>query len=161
VIYWRDVPHCIAKFVQSLETVFTGDKEIKIRKKTVAPAVGLATSAVAIAAPLPKPTEDWNEEAIKLLYDDCQSAMKLLENNSAIISGNYRQCLQRGRDTIIENIMEFVMDTEYFMKHSGSTEYQVYFPVFPQGLARFLHNIETVFTGDEELKSERRYGVKQ
>lgn len=178
---WKDVPHFMTKFLQQLETVFTGNEKMKIRNKILAPAVdrvsrsqidmgslkkwtapmhkdavvynetfwkpfrwvfpvkiwqqfigvasliaswtikasqeffrvlnpnilnffrqipspkspkdalavGVATSTENVL--LPEATEHWNRDDIKTLYNECQSAMKLLENNPAIKSEKYKQ----------------------------------------------------------------------
>lgn len=145
---WKDAPHCLAKFLQQLETVFTGNKEIKIRKKIRDP----AATSVAPVVSVPRPTEYWNEDDINTLFDECHFAMELLENNPAIISTEYKQCLQRGRDVIIENMLEFTMDPERFKKAAGSTEYLFYWRGAPAALEEFLHKSEAVFTRDEELQ---------
>jgi hypothetical protein len=157
-LYWKDVPHFMAKFLQQLETVFTGDTEIKIRKKMLAPAVGVATSADGMATsavgtvPVPNPTKDWNETDINILYKECESAMSLLEKNPARISEKYKQCLQRGRDVIMKNMMEIIMDPENFPKESNSSEYLVDWQRSPEALAMILHRSETVFRRDKELQ---------
>jgi len=38
---------------------------------------------MAINVRIQKPMEDWNEEAIKIFYYDCQIAVELLDNNYA------------------------------------------------------------------------------
>lgn len=148
---WKDAPHCLAKFLQQLESVFTGNKEIKIRKKIRDPAVRLATSVAPIVS-VPQPTEYWKEDDINTLFDECHFAMELLENNPAIISTEYKQCLQRGRDVIIQNMLEFTMDPESFKKEVGPTEYLFYWKGAPAALEEFLQKAEVVFTRDEELQ---------
>lgn len=145
---WKDAPHCLAKFLQQLETVFTGNKEIKIRKKIRDP----AATSVAPVVSVPRPTEYWNEDDINTLFDECHFAMELLENNPAIISTEYKQCLQRGRDVIIENMLEFTMNPERFKKEAESTEYLFYWKGAPAALEEFLQKLEDVFTRDEELQ---------
>jgi len=150
-LYWKDAPHFMAKFLQQLETVFIGDNEIKIRKKMLVPAVGVATSAVG-TVPVPKPTKDWNETDINILYKECESAMSLLEKNPAIISEKYKQCLQKGRDVIMKIMMKFIMDPENFPKDSTCSEYLVGWQRAPEALATILHRSETVFIVDQELQ---------
>lgn len=150
VLYWRDAPQGIAKFVQHLETVFTGDKEIKIRKKAS------VTNTAATKVRFPSPTCDWNEDEIEIIYGDCQNAMNVLVNNPAIMSEKYRQCLQRGRNAIIEAIMELIMNTSYFKMQYRSSKYVLYWRDAPQGLVRFLTRIESVFTHGEEFKIRRK-----
>lgn len=36
------------------------------------------------------------------MYEDCQCAMKSMENSS-LLSEEYKYCLQRGRDPVTEN----------------------------------------------------------
>lgn len=144
---WKDAPHFLAKFLQQLETVFTGNKEIKIRKKIRDPA---ATSVVPVV--VLRPTQYWKEDDINTLLDECRFAMELLQNDPAIISTEYKQCLQRGRDVIIQNMLEFTMDPERFKKAAGSTEYLFYWKGAPAALEEFLHKSEAVFTRDEELQ---------
>jgi len=135
VLYWRDAPEGIAKFLQHLETVFTEDE-----KKPFAPAETLP------ASPVPRPTSDWSSDEIKIMHGDCDDAMKVLETNPAIISEKYRQRLERGREAIIEAIMEFIMNTSYFKIQHGSSKYVLYWRDAPDGLAKFLKRIEIVFT---------------
>lgn len=138
VLYWRDAPEGIAKFLQHLETVFTEDE-----KKQLVPAAGVVMLA---ANPRPRPTSDWSSDEIKIMYSDCDDAMKVLETNPAIISEKYRQRLKRGRAAIIEAMMEFIMNTTYFKIQYGSSKYVLYWRDAPDGLAKFLKQIETVFT---------------
>jgi len=150
-LYWKDAPHFMAKFLQQLETVFIGDEEIKIRKKTLCPSVGMATSAVG-TVPVPKPTKDWNETDINTLYEECVSAVSLLEKNPAIISKKYKQCLQKGRDVIMKNMMEIIMDPEIFPKEPTSSQFVVRWPRANEALATILYRSETVFIVDQELQ---------
>jgi hypothetical protein len=141
----------MAKFLQQLETVFTGDKEIKIRKKILAPAVGVAISAV-VNVSVPTRTKYWKKDDIQTLYDECQSAMELLEKNPAIISEKYKQCLQKGRDVIMKIMMKFIMDPEIFPKEPMSSQFVVYWPHSHESLATILYRSETVFIVDQELQ---------
>jgi hypothetical protein len=150
-LYWKDAPHFMAQFFQQLETVFIGDEEIKIRKKTLFPAVGVATSADG-NIPVPKPTQDWNETDINTLYEECESAMRLLEKHPAIVSEKYKQCLQNGRDVIMKNMMEVIMDPEIFPKEPTSSQFVVYWPRSHESLATILYRSEDVFTRDKELQ---------
>jgi len=159
---WKDAPNFMAKFLQQLETVFTGDKEIKIRKKILAPAVGVAISAV-VNVSVPTPTKYWKKDDIQTLYNECQSAMELLEKNPAIISEKYKQCLQKGRDIIMKTMMDFIMDPVNFPKDSVSSEYMMKWERAPEALATILHYSETVFTRDEELqiREKRKDEIEQ
>lgn len=161
VLYWRDAPQGIAKFVQHLETVFTGNKEIKIRKKAsvrnaAATEVRLPSPAAATEVILPSPTSDWKEAEIKTIYEDCQNAMNVLVDHPAIISENYKQCLQRGRNGIVEAIMDLIRNKSYFNVQSLSFHYVLYWEDAPKALASFLTRIESVFTNDEEFKIRRK-----
>lgn len=150
VLHWRDAPQGIAKFVQHLETVFTGNKEIKIRKKAS------VTNAAATEVRLPSPTSDWNEDEIKLMYGDCLNAMNVLVETPAIISKEYKQCLQSGRHGIIEAIMELIMNTTYFNRQHSASSYVWPWRDAPQGLVSFLTRIESVFTHGEEFEIRRK-----
>lgn len=154
---WKDAPHFMAKFLQQLETVFTGDKEIKIRGKILDPAVGVASSTENVL--VLEATEDWNDEKIQTLYDECQSAMELLEKNPAIKSEKYKQCLKNGRNIIIKTMMEFIMDPRNIPMDSESSEYLVGWDRAPEALATILHRSETVFTGGKELQLGRKATV--
>jgi len=155
----KDAPYFITKFLQQIETVFTGDKEIKIRRKTLAPTVGVANSAAADVS-LPTPTDYWSRHLIKGLYAECQRAMKIVENNPAIISGEYKQCLQRGSDIIIKHMMDFIMNPEYFPLDSASSQYLFYWKRSPEALGVFLQHIGSVFTRDKELQIRVKRIVK-
>jgi len=158
-LYWKDAPHFMAKFLQQLQAVFICDSEIKIRKKLIVPDVGVATSADGIV-PLPTPTNDWSETDISTLHKECESAMSLLEKNPAILSEKYKQCLQKGRDIIMKNMMEFIMDTENFQKDPDSSEYLLVWQRAPEALATILYRSETVFIMDKELQIREKRVVK-
>jgi len=147
-LYWRDAPSFMAKFLQLLETVFTVDTEIKIRKKLLVPYVTSANGKVT----LPAPTKHWSETDINTLYKECESAVSLLEKNPAIISEKYKQCLRKGRAVIMKNMMEFIIDTENFPKDSASSEFLVGWKRAPEALAMILHRSESVFMVDKELQ---------
>lgn len=158
---WREAPHCLAKFLQQLETVFTGNKRMKIRRNILASTVTGVTTSAAATPTLPEATKYWTDGDIRTLYEYCEDAMKLLENNPAIISKEYKQCLQRGRDVIIKNMMEFTMDPAYFQKASESTEYLFEWQRAPEALERFLQHSEGAFTRDEELQIREKRIVKR
>lgn len=145
---WQDAPHFMAKFLQQLETVFTGDKEIKIRHKILRHYAVKQTPAKSAENQMAK---HWNDADIETLSDACESAMKSLENNPAIMSSEYKQCLQKERNIIINTMMKFIMDTENFPKHSLSSQYILEWESAPKALATILHHSETVFTRNEEF----------
>lgn len=151
-LYWRDAPSFMAKFLQLLETVFTVDTEIKIRKKLLVPYVTSANGKVT----LPAPTKHWSETEINTLYKECESAVSLLEKNPAIISEKYKQCFRKGRNIIIETMMKFIMDTENFPKDPLSSQYILSQGNAPKALATILHHSETVFTGNREFRIEKK-----
>lgn len=142
---WKDAPHFMAKFLQQLETVFVGDKEIKIRHK-IRHDAGNQTAAESADD---QEAKHWNGADIETLSHECESAMKSLENDPAIMSSEYKQCLQKGRNIIINTMKKFIMDTENFPKHSSSSQYILRWESAPKALATILHHSETVFTGTE------------
>ena len=154
MLYWEDAPGCLVKFLKNLEAVFTGNSEIKIRKNIVSPYGGLETLAAANVS-LPQHT-DWGGGDMKDLYNRCQNAMKFLDNSS-IISENYRQCLQRGRYAIIENMKEFIVNTGDLRVQFGSGLHnKLDWKDDPLAFVRFLKHLEPVFTGDEEVKIRQK-----
>lgn len=151
---WKDAPRFMAKFLRQLETVFAGDKEIKIFHRKLRAAERTKSSAKAVD--VPKATLYWKDDDIRTLYDACQSAMESLEKDPAIISENYKQCFRKGRNIIIETMMKFIMDTENFPKDSLSSQYMLSRENAPKALATILHHSETVFTGNREFHIKKK-----